>query len=60
MIKGGDDMMVDWIWRSCNMAFEIVVVVEDWRSAVMFSLYKVKGPRAECKNSRGINLLMMV
>ena len=23
MIKGGGDMVVDWIWRLCNMAFEI-------------------------------------
>ena len=33
MIKGGDDRVVDWIWRLCNMAFESGVVPEDWRSA---------------------------
>ena len=22
MINGGGDMVVDWIWRLCNMAFE--------------------------------------
>ena len=29
MVKGGDDMMVDWIWRLCNMTFENGVVTED-------------------------------
>ena len=33
IIKGGDDRLVDWIWRLCNMAFESGVVHEDWRSA---------------------------
>ena len=35
MIKGGNDMVVEWIWRLCNMAFENGVVPEDWRSAVI-------------------------
>ena len=34
--------MVDWIWRLCNISFESGVVPEDWRSAVIVSLYKVK------------------
>ena len=29
MIKGGGDMVVDWIWRLCNMVFESDVVSED-------------------------------
>ena len=29
MVKGGDDMVVDWIWRMCNMVFESGVVPED-------------------------------
>ena len=29
MIKGGGDRVVEWIWRLCNMAFEIGVVPED-------------------------------
>ena len=29
IIKGGDDMVVDWIWRLCSMAFERGVVPED-------------------------------
>ena len=29
MIKGGSNMVVNWIWRLCNMAFESVGVPED-------------------------------
>ena len=25
MVKGGGDMVVNWIWRICNMAFENVL-----------------------------------
>ena len=44
MIKGGGDR------RLCSMAFEIGVVSEDWRSAVIVHLYKGKGEKTECKN----------
>ena len=53
MVKGSDRVM-DWIWRLCNIAFEIGVVAENWRSDVIVSLHKGKGERTECKNSRGI------
>ena len=43
MIKGGGDRVVDCIWRLCNMTFENGIVPEDWRSALIVSLYKVKG-----------------
>ena len=58
-IKGGDDWVVDWMWRLCNMAFESVVP-EDWRSAVNIPLYKSKGERTECKNYRGVSLMSIV
>ena len=38
LIKGGDDRVVDWIWRLCNMSFKSGVVLEDWRSAVIVLL----------------------
>ena len=60
MIKGGDDRVVDWIWRLCNMAFESDVVPEDWRSAVSVPLYKGKREGTECKSYRGISLLGVV
>ena len=37
MIKGGNDRVVDWIWRLCNKAFESGVP-EDWRSDVIVPL----------------------
>ena len=40
--------MVDWISRLCNMAFESGVVPED------------KGEMTECRNYRGIDLLIVV
>ena len=43
MIKGRGDMVVDWIWRLCNIAFESGVVSEDLRSAVIAPQYKGKG-----------------
>ena len=41
------------------MVFESSVVPEDWRSAVIVPLYKGKGERTECKNYRGISLLIV-
>ena len=54
MVKHEDYMLVDWIWRLCNMAFESGVVPEDWKSV------DDKGESAECKNYRGIRLLKLV
>ena len=48
-------MVVDWIWRLCNRAFDGGFVPEDWRSAVIVPLEKGKGERTECKNNRGIS-----
>ena len=60
IIKGGGDRVADWIWRLCNMVFESGVGPEDWRSVVIVPLYKSKGERSECKNCRGISLLIVV
>ena len=53
MIKGGDIVM-DWIWRLCNTAFESGVWPEDWRSAVIVPLYHGKEERKEYSNYRSI------
>ena len=29
IINGGGDRVVDWIWRLCNMSFEIGIVPKD-------------------------------
>ena len=52
MIKNGGDMVVDCIWRLCNMTLVNGVVHEDQRSAVIAPLWKGKGERTECKNYR--------
>ena len=49
IIKGGDDRVVDWIWRLCDRAFDSGVVPED-RSAELVQQYKGKGERKGCKN----------
>ena len=48
MIKGRGDRVGDWIWRLCNMVFGSGIVPEDWRSAVIVALFKVK--------ERGLNV----
>ena len=42
IVKDGDDMVVDQIWKLCNMAFESCVLPKGWRSAVIVPLYKIK------------------
>ena len=56
MIEDEGNMVADWIWRLCNIAFETGVVPEDSRSAVIIPLHKDKGERTECRNYRGISL----
>ena len=41
MTKGGDNSVVDWIWRLCNV-FESGVVPEDWKSNMIIPLYNGK------------------
>ena len=38
MIKGGGDMVLDWICRLCSMIFESGVKFEDWRSFDCFTV----------------------
>ena len=42
------------------MDFEITVVLEEWRNAVITPLYQGKGERTESSNYSGITLLCMV
>ena len=48
MIKGRGDMVVDWIWKLCNMAFKRDVVLEDWMHSVIVHCTRIKerGPKA--------------
>ena len=55
MKKGGGDMMVNWIWSLCSMAFESDVVPEGWRYTVIVP--KKKEERTQCKIYKGIGML---
>ena len=57
-IKYGGDMVIDWIWCLCNMAFENGTMSENWRSAMTVPLYKDKGERTECKMYSVISFLV--
>ena len=60
LLKYGGDVVVDWVWKLCSMCWDLGVVPEDWKGAVIVPLYKGKGMRTECKNYRGISLLSIV
>ena len=50
MVNTGGHRVVNWIWRLCNMVFEICVVLEDLGSSMIVPLYKGKG------TERGLNI----
>ena len=52
--------MLEWLDRLLNLSFDMGVVPMDWRAACIVSLYKWKGDKCECGNSRGISLLSAV
>ena len=52
--------MLEWLVRLLNVSFYIGVVPKDWRGACIVPLYKGKGYKCECCNSRGISLLSVV
>ena len=35
MVKDRCDLVLEWIWRLCNMGFESGGVPEDWRSVIV-------------------------
>ena len=45
MIKSRCDMMVDWLWKLSNIAFQSGGVPEDCGSAVVVPLYSGTGER---------------
>ena len=52
--------MVAWLVRLLNYCFETGRVPRNWCEACIVPLYKGKGDRCECSNSRGISLLSAV
>ena len=56
--KGG--MALEWLVRLLNVSFDMRIVPMDWHGACIVPLYKGKGDKCECRNSRGISLLSVV
>ena len=52
--------VLEWLVRLLNVSFDIWVVPMEWRGACIVPLYKGKGDKCECSNSRGISLLSVV
>ena len=59
-LKKGGMAVLKWLVRLLNLSFEMGVVPMDWRGACIVPLYKGKGDKCECSNSRGITLLSVV
>ena len=56
-LKKGGMAVLEWLVRRLNVSFDMGVVPMDWRRACIVPLYKGKGDKCECSNSRGISLL---
>ena len=59
-LKKGGMAVLEWLVRLLNLSFDMGVVPMDWRGACIVPLYKEKGDKCECSNSRGISLLSVV
>ena len=59
-LKKGGMAVLKWTVRLLNLSFDMGVVLMDWRYACIVPLYKGKGDKYECSNSRGISLLSVV
>ena len=59
-VKRGGEVVIAWLVRLLNVCFERGEVPENWRGACVVPLYKGKGDRLVCSNSRGISLLSVV
>ena len=52
--------MLEWLVKLLNLSFDMGVVPMDWRGARIVPMYKRKGDKCECTNSRGIRLFSVV
>ena len=59
-LKKGGMAVLEWLVRLLNVSFDMEVVPMDWSGACIVPLYKGKGNKCECSNSRGISLLSVV
>ena len=59
-LKEGGMAVSEWLVGLLNISFDMGVVPMDWSGACIVLLYKGKGDKCECSNSRGISLLSVV
>ena len=59
-LKKAGIAVLEWLVRLLNLSFHMGVAPMDWRDACIVFLYKGKGDKCECSNSRGISLLSVV
>ena len=52
--------VLEWLVRLLNVSFDMGMVPMDWLGPCIVDLYKGKGDKCECSNSRGISLLTVV
>ena len=48
--------VLDWLSRLLNLSFDMGVIPTDWRGGCIVPLYKRKGDKRKCSNSRGTSL----
>ena len=59
-LKKGGMAVLEWLVRLLSLRFDTGAVPMDWRGACIVPLYKGKGDKCECCNSRGISFLSVV
>ena len=57
MLKYRDDVVVDWIWKMCKLAWQKGRVPEDFQSGIIVPLYKGTGEREIWGNHRCVCVL---
>ena len=59
-LKKGSMAVLEWLVTLLNVSFDMGVVPMNWRGACIVPLYKGKGDKCECCDSRGISLMSVV
>ena len=60
VLKYGGVELLKWLHRLLGKVWDSERVPQDWKDAIVVSIYKNKGPRNDCNSYRGISLLSVV